>query len=256
MMKPSLACAALALFLAPACAQDKSAETDAPELTRDEIEEIVRAYIMENPEVILESVNAYAERQELESANRFKETARAKLATLLSETDGVVMGPKDAEVVIVEFFDYHCGYCKTASPVIREFAEKDDAVKVVLREFPILKAESVVAAELALAAREQGKYKELHFALMNAGGTLSASRIDSIAKDVGVDVKKLDAARATGTYAETIDRTRALAQEMGVSGTPALIIARTDGTFVEAFSGWTEPGLRAAVDAAKSGAKS
>ncbi|MEL6363312.1 MAG: DsbA family protein [Pseudomonadota bacterium] len=254
----AIALAAFGLLSAPACSKAPAEPQEkSPDLTQEQVEEIVRTYILEHPEVILQSVNAYAERQELEAAERLNAEAKARLSTLLSDQDGVVVGAADADVAVVEFFDYHCGYCKAASPVIRELIDKDESVKVVFRELPILKEESETAARYALAAREQGKYLDFHFALMNASGTLTEKRLAEIAKQAGLDAKKLASSVAESeAHKASLQRTYELAQAMGVSGTPAIVVASADGEFVQAFSGWTEPGLRAAIEAAKTAAKS
>jgi len=235
--------AAAAVGLAsPAYGVSQDTDGSVDGMSRAQIETIVREFIMENPEVLLESVNAFSERRR-----------QATMASLLSDGGGYVAGtdPASARIAVVELFDYHCGYCKTASPVIRDILESDPDVKVVFRELPILREESVVAAEYALAAREQDEYVDLHFALMNAKGVLTEERIEEIAASVGLDVDKARRDRKSLDAQTALAQTRSAADALGVTGTPAIIVMTDDGSFSEMFSGWTEAGLREAIAAAK-----
>ncbi|MEE9380070.1 MAG: thioredoxin domain-containing protein [Hyphomonadaceae bacterium] len=218
-----------ALMLTTACAQEVEVNT----ADRTAIEGVVRAYILENPEIIEDALIALAEKRDAE------EEANAKLAiaentdAIFSDARDYSIGPEDAAVTIVEFFDYHCGYCKASADWASALpAQYDGQVRVVFKEFPILKPESRDAALAALAAGEQGKYVELHLALMAARGTLKATDIDRIAERVGVDVEEMRIAMKTTANQQQISDVRALARLTGTTATPTFII---DGELVAGF---------------------
>jgi len=255
-----------AIAVAFSSAQEQPAMSHAPQahiktsfsdLEEDEIGEIIRAYLMENPEVIIEAVNAYSRREQLAASTRARDSAKANLAVLLSPENGFIAGknPAKAKIAVIEMFDYHCGFCKRASGVIKEITDKDSAVKVVFRELPILKEESSYAAEASLAAREQGKFLDFHFAMMKQSGTMTRQRINDLAKKHGIDVAKLERAAAAGRTSDAIIQTHEIAREMGVDGTPTFIIATTDGSYVEVISGFRPDELREKIAAAKEAVK-
>lgn len=220
------------------------------------IREIVRAYLLEHPEVLADAAQAYDRKQEKIQAEAGLKGVKANLAELLSDEDGYRAG-KDlskARVAVIELFDYHCGYCKKALPLVRELTKSDPAVKFVFRELPILREESEFAAEAALAARAQGKYAELHFAMMEATGTLTKDRILDIARQKGLDVAKLQADIKSPAVKKAIDETHRIAREMRVDGTPAFIVTTFDGSYVEVIPGLPRDNLKAAIAAAKKAA--
>ncbi|MHA7873719.1 MAG: DsbA family protein, partial [Hyphococcus sp.] len=200
-----------------------------------EIGEIVRAYLMDNPEVIIEAVNAYSERQRVAAESQARENAADHLTALLNPENGFVAGknPDNARVAVIEMFDYHCGFCKRATDIVQDLVEEDSDIKVIFRELPILREESNYAAEISLAAREQDKFLDLHFALMKASGVLTKERIHDIARKEGLNIAKLEAAAEQQKVADAIIESHAIADEIGVNGTPAFIVAAVDGSYVD-----------------------
>lgn len=220
------------------------------------IREIVRAYLIEHPEVLADAARAYDEKQARLQEEAGKTGVRANLAELLSDEDGYRAG-KDlskAKVAVIEFFDYHCGFCKKSVPLVRELMKSDPAVKFVFRELPILREESEFAAEAALAARAQGKYPNLHFAMMEASGALTKERIFDIAKKEGLDVARLEADMKSPAVKKALDETQRIAREMRVDGTPAFIVTTLDGSYVEVVPGLPRDGLKDAIAKAKKAA--
>lgn len=220
------------------------------------IREIVRAYLIEHPEVLADAARAYDEKQSQLQEEAGKNGVRANLAELLSDEDGYRAG-KDvakAKVAVIELFDYHCGFCKKAVPLVRELTKSDPAVKFVFRELPILREESEFAAEAALAARAQGKYQELHFAMMEATGALTKERIFDIARQKGLDVAKLQADIKSPAVRKALDETHRIAREMRIDGTPAFIVTTLDGSYVEVIPGLPRDNLKAAIANAKKAA--
>lgn len=145
-------------------------------------------------------------------------------AELLADPDTPVGANPAGDVTVVEFFDYHCAYCKSVAPVLTGLADEDPNVRVVYKELPILGAESLQAAYAALAAHRQGKYVAVHGALMKAQGRLTSEILVRIAGGLGLDVDRLRNEMAAPATRAVVEQNRALARTLGVTGTPAFVI--------------------------------
>ena len=157
----------LAVFLLaglPAAAQEA---VEGP--ARPAIEKIVRDYILQHPEVLMESVRLYQERERTAQKERTRESVSARLTDLQQDPSSPVAGTAGG-VTVVEFFDYRCGYCKRAEGTIRKLLADHPDIQFVFKEFPILGPESSVAAKAGLAANKQGGYLMFHQALMTLPG--------------------------------------------------------------------------------------
>lgn len=193
------------------------------------VEGLVRDYILDNPEVIIESMQNYQIRQQLAE----QEAAAAAVATysdeLRNDASSPVAGNPDGDVTVVEFFDYRCAYCKKVLPGIQDLLKSDGNVRYVFKEFPILGPDSVTASRAALAvwSLDPEKYFGFHQALMEARGTLGEEQVLAIAKKLGLDPKAVKETMAKPEIQETIERNIALAQKLNVQGTPAFVIGDT-----------------------------
>lgn len=191
---------------------------------KEEIRQIVKAYLMEHPEVILESVQALQERQDAARADEAKGQIAGLRDKLLRDGRDQVLGNPDGDVTLVEFFDYRCGYCKQAQPVLDELIKSDPKLRVVLKEFPILGPDSLVASRAALASVAQGKYKDFHAALIASRGALPDDKIMDVAKSVGIDTVALKKAMDDQAIAGHLGDNHALAEKLAINGTPSFII--------------------------------
>ena len=135
------------------------------------------------------------------------------------------MGPEDAPVTLVEFFDYRCGYCRRVAPEVKVVAEEEN-VRVVFKEFPILGPESMTAARVSLATWDVAPeaYPDLHDALMSVPGQLTEDRIYTVVEEQGLDVERIRDAASDPTVEERIEANMRLAEAMGVRGTPAFVV--------------------------------
>lgn len=213
-----------ALFLLPACAQETSAQA-AGDMSREEVEQIVRDYILDNPEIIEDALIVLRDRQQAAERDTARSAIIENAAALYNNPRDHFIGPEDAEVTVVEFFDYRCGYCKRSVDYVAGLPVAHDGnVRVVFKELPILSPESRVAALAALAAGNQGKYFEMHVALMEASGSYSDTQINSIARSVGVDVDQMRADMESEEIQSQLAESIALARAIGISGTPAFVI--------------------------------
>jgi len=219
--KPLLALAAASLALLPACA-DAGATA-----SKSGIEKIVRDYIMENPEIIEEALIALDQKQKVAQAAAAQAAINSNADKLYALASDYSIGPADAKVTIVEFFDYRCGYCKRSVDWVRALPEEyDGEVRVVFKELPIFGGISETAALATLAAGKQGKYVEMHVALMaiKSNDDLTEANIDAAAKAAGINVAKMRADMKSNAVQQQLADMKALGQNLAVSGTPAFFI--------------------------------
>ncbi len=199
-------------------------QVGAQELSEARVKELVAEALRENPELVLEALQALEQRQAEAEAKATLSALSAERSTLERDSNAPVLGNPDGDVTVVEFFDYNCPYCKQAAPEIDALLEADKSVRLVLREWPILSEGSAFAARAALASRVQGKYAEFHEALMTMRGRLEAETILRIAGETGLDVEKLQIDMKSPEVEEHIATSMRLAEALGFNGTPAFVI--------------------------------
>lgn len=188
------------------------------------IETIIRNYLIENPEVLIEAMAAYEAKQKLaEEADRVR-ALEANRAALFDDPASPVIGAVAGDVTIVEFFDYRCPYCRVTAARLRDLVAEDPGVRLVMKEFPILSPESEVAARAALAAARQGKYEAFHFALMDQPGDLSERHLRATANKTGVDPDQMFDDMEDREFKTMIAVNRGIARQLKITGTPAMVI--------------------------------
>jgi protein-disulfide isomerase len=216
---------------------------------KEEIQSIIRQYLNENPEIIIESVELYRQKQE----EQMNQQAAAKIGdhdAFLTGADAPFAGNAKGDVTVVEFFDYNCGYCKKALDDIQSILKEDTNVRFVFREMPILGPSSAVAARWAIAAHKQGKYFEYHTALMNHNGNKDEREMEKLAKDVGLDVDQMKKDAESEETKATIEKSLAVSRDIGIQGTPAFLV---NGQMIRGYVG--EAGMKEAINVARSGEK-
>ena len=191
--------------------------------SKEDIEDMIYEYIMENPEIILESVDNLRKKMEassIESDNFLKD----EFDTFANDNNIPNFGDPNAKVIIIEFVDYNCGYCKKSLDAITRLLNSELSLKVSFRDYPILSASSKFAAKAALAAKKQGKYFELHSELLNVKGNLSEEKILEMAKNIDIDITKLKIDMEDPEIAVIIQNNENLAKKLNIRGTPTFII--------------------------------
>ncbi len=206
------------LALLPAAAQ-----TTAQEPARPAIEQIVHEYILQHPEVIIESFRLYKEREQTAQKEQSKEALSGSLVDLQTDPLSPATGTAGG-VTIVEFFDYHCGYCKKAEGTIEKLLADHPDIRFVFKEFPILGPESTLAAKAGLAAHEQGSYLKFHQALMTLQGPITMDAIADLAGKQGLDVSKLESDMESPGVQAILERNHDLGHKVGVRATPSFVI--------------------------------
>lgn len=194
--------------------------------SREDVEQIVRNYLLENPEVIFEAARRMEQKEKDQRQVRMTEGAAKHAADLFNRPDAVVVGNPKGDVTIVEFFDYRCGPCRRLMPELAQLVKLDGNIRLIMKEFPILSRESELAARAALAANKQGKYWDFHLAMMKAE-EVTPDSIMATARGVGVDMTRLNADMASPQVADVIARNHELADKLGIDATPTFFIGDT-----------------------------
>ena len=219
----SLPCLVVALaLLFPVAASAETARIGAAE--RAAIEEIVRDYIRDNPEIVLEALHALEEKHQAEAQAEQRAAIEARRAAIYDDPDDYTYGNPKGDVTIVEFFDYTCGHCRNSFRPLMDFVDADGNIRLILKEFPILGPRALDAAKAALAARKQGRYIEMHRAIFEHEGQLTEKALMEIAAKAGLDGPKLKKDMEDPKLMEVFSRHYALADALGIDGTPAFII--------------------------------
>jgi len=224
---------ALALALpwltpAPAQSQEQSrpALTDMSETERERLRTEIRAYLLENPEVLFEAIQILEARRETEKRDADTALIAEHRDDIFNDGASWVGGNPDGDVTLVEFSDYRCGYCKRAHPEVQALLEGDPNIRLVIKEFPILGPDSTAAARMALAALQvdPGRYGALNDALMGFEGQLTEPVAYQIAAHMGYDIAALKEAAADPAVEAQIATNYGLARKLGLEGTPSFIL--------------------------------
>ncbi len=190
---------------------------------------LIRDELVANPEILLEAQRAFETKQ----ARVQNEKVAAAFKTLKSDHAQFSFGPANAKITVIEFFDYKCGFCHAAQGWVSNLMQTRKDVRVIFKELPILSENSSTAAKAAIAAHNQGKYLQMHNALMTAQGDLNPEQIFQIAASVGLNVEKLKADMEKPQVEATITGMRDQATNLNIGGTPGFVI---NGKLVSGFN--------------------
>jgi protein-disulfide isomerase len=217
----SAAILAAAAPMGPALAQGFT------EAQRAEILGILRDALRSDPSILREALESLetAERRDGEGASRAAIAAHAE--PLFRDPADPAVGNPQGAVTVVEFFDPRCGYCKQMRPVIAELLRRNPDVRWVMKDLPILGQSSVQASRALLAAQRQGKYAELHDALLKLREDPTEAVLKREAERVGLDWAKLKRDMDDPAIQRRIETNMRLAQALGVQGTPAMVVGGT-----------------------------
>ena len=216
------ALAAVALAL-PAQALDLSAMTEAE---REAFRAEVRAYLLENPEVLMEAIAILEQRQTEDQIAADRDKVAANAAELFSDADSWVGGNPEGDVTVVEFMDYRCSFCRRAHPEVEALIEGDGNIRYIVKEFPILGDESVAASRFALAVRAvagDSAYADVHDRLMTARGTMNEETFTRVAEEFGLDAEAIMVEMGSPEIDRILQENYALAQALEISGTPSFV---------------------------------
>lgn len=216
------------------------------------IQKIVREYLVANPQVLLEVSAALRKQMEEKQLLQAQDAIKQNKDALFNDSKSPTVGNPQGTKTLVEFFDYQCPHCKEVNTVITGLIAKNKDLKVVMKEWPIFGGASNTAAQAALAAAKQGKYMEMHEALLTAEDPLSADKIQKIAKKLSLNVTQLNKDMKSPEVAAAIKSNFELARNLGLVGTPAFIMTnKNQDQFKFVPGAATEEGLQKQLDELK-----
>ncbi len=198
----------------------------AEDFTKEQIEEIIRNYYIEHPEALMDAMIALKEYQVQESFQKNEKLIEANRDKLFHNPDSPSIGPKDASVTLVEFYDYNCGACKIMFNTLLTYRKENDDLRIVFKEYPIFGENSEYPARIALAVHRVApeKYFDFHKELMGYQGRVTAAVADNALDKLGLDKEKVTKEAGSKEVATALADVRQLAQTLGATGTPMLVL--------------------------------
>lgn len=194
---------------------------------RQAIEGIMKEYLLNNPEILRDAIVELERREQAAQKTAQQSALKQSREAMVSSPRDMSAGNPAGDVTLVEFFDYNCGYCKRALTDLRTVMQSDPKLRVVLKDFPVLGPESVEASRVALAAKQQLKPEkvfEYHLKLMESRGRANGERAMAVAKEMGLDMARLQKDMDSAEVKATIQENVTLGDRLGLTGTPAFVI--------------------------------
>ncbi len=207
--------------------------------------EQLSAVLTQNPKILADALDAF-EKYQREEAERIRNEKLAQFTPKINDEANLpFIGPKDAKVTVVEFFDFSCGYCKRLSPAIEKIVADNPNVKVVFKPVSFVSQVSPYQAKGGIAAFKQGKFIEYYKEVMSFAGRMTEADVDGIATKIGLDMDKFKADLNSDETAAALADVATLAQNIEVNGVPSVFV---NAKQIQAMS--PEP-IQAAIDASK-----
>ena len=240
--------AALALLTTPAFAGGLGTMTDAE---RSAFRDEVKQYLLDNPEVLTEAMQALQDRQDKAAALAETKAVTDNSDAIYKDADSYVGGNPDGDITIVEFMDYRCTYCRKAYAEVTDLVKSDGNIRFVVKEFPILGADSVTSARFAIAMRMlhgDAAYEKVHDALITLRGQPDPDTLSRLATSLGYDPAAVMAKMSDDKVTAVIAANHALASTLNITGTPTFVIA---GKMLRGYV--PEAGMKQIVAAGRAG---
>lgn len=212
-----------ALMMTASSVLAQNAMTDAE---RTEFRAEVRAYLLENPEVLMEAIAVLETRQAQAEVLRDDQLVATNMNALLDDGFSYVGGNPDGDITIIEFTDYRCGFCRRAHPEVTELVETDGNIRIITKEFPILGEQSVVASQFAVATKivaGDEAYKLVSDALISMRSDVTSASLSALASAFDLDGDAIMAEMESPAVREVLATNRALGDRMQISGTPTFV---------------------------------
>jgi len=216
-----------ALFLAMTLATPALAQEAMSDAERSAFRDEVRAYLLENPEVIMEAISVLQQREEAAKANNDVTLARTYAEQLHNDPNSFVGGNLEGDIIIVEFMDYKCGYCKKAYPEVANLLTTDGNIRYIIKEFPILGEQSMLAAQFAIATKivaGDDAYETVHNTLMEFRGDVTPDMLTKLGESLDLDTAAITVEMNGAAVAKVINDNRLLGDAMQISGTPTFVV--------------------------------
>ncbi len=205
----------------------------------------VEQALNDNPEMIINAMQKYEQVQRENALKEAKELLAQSADELYNNENDGILGNPEGKVVLVEFFDFSCGYCHRIYPILKNVVAKNSDLKLVVKPLAFLSPMSQYAAKASLAAKEQGKFAEVYSAIFEIEGPLTEAKIDEAAVLAGADLEQLKTDMESEKVNNTLADVSALASKVRISGVPTLVL---NGEIIQTLD---EVVLQQAIDAAK-----
>ncbi len=222
--KSLMAIAFGAVFATSAQATDLNDLTDGE---RDAFRAEVRAYLLDNPEVLMEAIAVLEQRQMEAQAAAEISMVRDNAIALFEDKNSWAGGNLDGDIVMVEFLDYRCGYCRKAHNEVKELLDTDGNIKIIVKEYPILGEESVLSSRFAIATRiveGDEAYEDVGEALITLRANVTDASLRRIAESLDLDADPILEKMNSEEVTHVIATNHMLGQIMQVQGTPTFVI--------------------------------
>lgn len=194
----------------------------------------VEQALLDNPEMIVNAMQKYEQNMRDQALAGAQKLIEANLADINNDANTPFVGPENADKIVVEFFDYSCGYCHRLYPELKAVMANNNDVKFAFKPLTFVSPVSEYAARAALAANKQGKFAEMHNGMFEFGGQLSEASIDEIAAKQGLDMEKFKADMNSQAVNDELSAVSELANKIQINGVPALVI---NGKMVQTLDG-------------------
>ncbi|MFN4201655.1 MAG: DsbA family protein [Tabrizicola sp.] len=211
----------------PALAETQPAAPAMTDAERTAFREEVRAYLLENPEVLIEAMDVLQAREEQAATLRDVQLVASLGDEIFNNPNDWVGGNPEGDLTLVEFMDYRCGYCRKAYEDVDKLIQTDGRIRFVVKEFPILGEASLISAQFAIAVRQlhgDEAYARAHDALMTLRGEPTPETLGRLAGDLGLDAKPILDRMGGTEVMQVIRDNHALADKMQITGTPAFVL--------------------------------
>ena len=196
---------------------------------KQEMGAFIHEYLVNNPDVLREAIEALDKRDKATAEAERQKTVVSQAGPLFSSKYQATIGNPKGNATLVEFFDYNCHYCKGALPDVTKLMKDDPNLKLVLKDFPVLGPGSVEAAKVASAARNQlpgDKFWAFHTKLLATHGPVGKTEALAVARDLGLDMDKLNKDMESPDVKAGLDEVMALADQLQINGTPTFIVGQ------------------------------
>lgn len=220
----STAAFVLGLGAAPIAALDLGAMSDDE---RAAFRAEVRAYLLDNPEVLMEAIGVLEQRQAAAEAALDTDLVAANTEALFNDGYSYVGGNPDGDITLVEFLDYRCGYCKRAFAEVEELIATDGNIRFIVKEFPILGEQSTLASQFAISVQQihgDEVYKDVHNALMSMRSDVDPVSLARLATALGLEPEPILEKMGSREVAQVIEANHLLGQRLRISGTPSFVM--------------------------------
>ena len=224
LLRLSLFAAAALWLAAPSFAFDPDAMTES---ARAAFREEIRAYLLENPEVIMEAVQVLEQREAQAQARADADLVRQNATQLFEDPDSWTGGNPDGDLTLVEFIDYRCGFCRRAAPEVDALLARDGNIRIIVKEFPILGEQSTLASRFAISVRRKAgddAYKSVHDTLIAFNGDVTEAALRRISDGLGLPTEEVVADMDSPDVTKVIDANISLGQALRINGTPTFVL--------------------------------